>query len=161
MPRIFATTLTVGPAAIDLNQHVNNLAYLQWMQDVAIEHSTAQGWPVQRYLDSGAVWVVRSHQIEYLRPAYLGETLTLLTWVADLRRRGSRRRYLFWRARDRRVLARAETDWVLVDAGSGRPVSVPEPLAAAFELVPDAVDVLVELDLGPGGSGDGAAGAAR
>ncbi len=151
MPRIHRTTLTVDGSVIDVNQHVNNLAYLRWMQEVAIEHSAAQGWPVARYLETGSGWVVRSHQIEYLRPAFLGEELTLFTWVADLRRQSSRRRYLFWREADRRVLATAETDWVFVDGGSGRPRPIPEALAGAFEVVPEGTDVITELGLAPGG----------
>jgi hypothetical protein len=40
------------------------------MQDVAIEHSATVGWPMRRYLELGAAWVVRSHFIEYFRPAF-------------------------------------------------------------------------------------------
>jgi acyl-CoA thioester hydrolase len=40
------------------------------MQDIAIEHSAAAGWPMARYVELGAGWVVRSHFIEYLRPAF-------------------------------------------------------------------------------------------
>jgi acyl-CoA thioester hydrolase len=148
MPRIHRTALTVDASVIDVNQHVSNLAYLRWMQEVAIEHSAAQGWPVARYLETRSGWVVRSHQIEYLRPAFLGEALTLFTWVADLRRRSSRRRYLFWRQADGQVLATAETDWVFVDGGSGRPLPIPAALAGAFEVVPQGTDVLAELGLG-------------
>jgi len=147
VPRIFVKPLTVSRDAIDVQRHVNNLAYLRWMQDVAIEHSAARGWSMDRYVASGTGWVVRSHYIEYLRPAFLGEELTLLTWVEDVRRQSSRRRYLFWRPADQEILARAETAWVFVDLKTGKAVPIPEALRTAFELVPKEEDVLASTGL--------------
>ena len=56
MPRIYIKQLSIGEAAIDAHRHVNNQEYLRWMEEIAIEHSTAQGWPMERYLKSGASW---------------------------------------------------------------------------------------------------------
>ena len=142
MPRVLVHVLTVQDSAIDQNGHVNNLAYLGWMQDVAIQHSAAQGWPMERYLMSGTAWVVRSHFIEYLLPAFQGDSLALLTWVTGFRQHTSKRKYLVWRPADRQVIARAETQWVFVDAGTGRPTRVPPELQGAFEVVPEDEDVL-------------------
>ncbi len=135
MPRVFAQTFTVPPDAIDELRHVNNLKYLAWMQDVAIAHSAAQGWPLERYLEAGAGWVVRSHAIEYRRPALLGDGITLLTWVSGFGQRSSPRKYLFRRDRDGQTLATAETTWVHVDFRSGQPRDIPDALRAAFEVV--------------------------
>lgn len=142
MPRIFARDFTVPATAIDVNRHVNHLEYLRWMQDIAIEHSAARGWPRERYEATGIAWVVRSHSIEYLRPAFAGDALSLLTWVADLRTRSSLRKYLVWRTSDRQVLAQAETLWVLVDASTGRARAIPEELRSSFEVVSDPDEVL-------------------
>lgn len=142
MPRILVRDFTVPEASIDVNRHVNHLEYLRWMQDVAIEHSAARGWPQKRYQAARIAWVVRSHSIEYLRPAFAGDALSLLTWVADLRPRSSLRKYLLGRASDRQVLARAETRWVLVDAGTGRACAIPGELRSAFEVVPDPDEAL-------------------
>jgi len=137
MPRIFTHRFAVPPAAIDALGHVNNLQYIAWMQEVAIQHSTAQGWPLERYLQEGTGWVVRAHRIEYKRPAYLGEAITLFTWVAGFSQRSSPRRYLFRRDADGAVLAEAETAWVYVDLASGRPRTVPPELRDAFQVVAD------------------------
>ena len=133
-PGVFAQTFSVPEDAIDELGHVSNLKYLAWMQNIAIQHSAARGWPVERYLENGAVWVVRSHFITYLRPAFAGETITLRTWVAEFRQRSSSRRYLV--SREERVLAEAETVWVYVDRQSGRPRIIPDQLRTAFEVVP-------------------------
>jgi acyl-CoA thioester hydrolase len=132
---VFARTFSVPEDAIDELGHVSNLKYLAWMQDIAIQHSAARGWPVERYLENGAVWVVRSHFITYLRPAFAGETITLGTWVAELKQRSSSRRYLVRRASDQQALVEAETIWVYVDRQSGRPRRIPDELRASFDVI--------------------------
>ena len=142
MSRIHVRDFTVSDGAIDVNHHVNNLEYLRWMQDIAVEHSAARGWPLARYQATRTAWVVRSHSIEYLRPAFAGDLLSLLTWVADLRPRSSLRKYLVWRASDRQILAQAETRWVLVEVGAGRARAIPAELRSSFEVVADPDEVL-------------------
>jgi acyl-CoA thioester hydrolase len=133
--------------AIDQQGHVSNLAYVAWMQDLAIEHSAAAGWPMARYLALGVGWVVRSHFIEYLRPAFAGDVIEAHTWVPEFTQRSTPRRFLFLRRSDRRELARAETRWVFVDLASGRRRPLPDELLAAFEPVPSDDDVRRELGL--------------
>ncbi len=112
-----------------------------------MEHSTLQGWPFQRYLEAGGTWVVRSHFVEYLRPAFEGDTLRVATWVNDLEAPRSNRRYVFWRTGEDRPVVRAQTLWVFVDMESGRPSPVPDDLASAFTLAPDEAAVYAELGL--------------
>jgi acyl-CoA thioester hydrolase len=135
MPSIFRQELIVSEDAVDAFGHVNNQRYLTWMQEVATGHSAANGWPIERYLKGGAAWVVRSHFIEYLRPAFAGDRIEILTWAASLALREVTRRYLF--RRTDQLLARAETKWVYVDIRSGRPKRIPEELLASFEALPD------------------------
>jgi acyl-CoA thioester hydrolase len=132
-PRIFTKTFSIPGDAIDELGHVNNLKYIAWMQEIAIQHSAAEGWPVERYLRSGAVWVVRSHFITYLRPAFERETITLQTWIAEIKQRSCLRKYLVLRAQDQSILAEAETNWVYIDQRTGRPLRIPEELRAAFD----------------------------
>jgi acyl-CoA thioester hydrolase len=145
--RIYSKRFAVPAAAIDLQGHVNNLAYVGWMQDVAIEHSAAAGWPMARYLELGAGWVVRSHFIEYLRPGFAGEVIGAHTWVPRFEQRSTPRRYLFVRESDRQVLAKAETIWVFVDLGTGRRRTIPPELLGAFSPVADELEVKRALGL--------------
>jgi len=139
-PGVFARTFSIPEDAIDELGHVSNLKYIAWMQDIAIQHSAAKGWPVERYLKNGAVWVVRSHFVTYIRPAFAGETITLQTWVAGMKQRSSARRYLVRRTDDQQVLVEAETIWVFVDRKSGRPQRIPNELRAAFEVMGENTD---------------------
>jgi len=141
MIRIYRHEIQVPPTAIDENGHVNNVQYVQWMQDAAVQHSNAVGC-TRVTLELGATWVIRSHKIEYLRPAFQGDHLVVLTWVSNFRKVRSLRKYRFFRVSDKAILANGETDWVLVDAESGRPMAIPDHLAAVFEMVPEDAEPL-------------------
>jgi Predicted thioesterase len=69
MPRVFTLEIAIQQSDIDIQGHVNNTRYVAWMQDVAVAHSAAQGWPMTRYVEEGAGWVVRQHTITYKRRA--------------------------------------------------------------------------------------------
>jgi acyl-CoA thioester hydrolase len=123
--------LTVAPAAIDANGHANNVEYVRWMQDAAVAHSDAVGCTAATTAAS-AMWVVRSHRVEYRRPAMAGDVLRVVTWLDGFRRAFSLRRYRFERPADATVLADGETQWVLVDVTTGRPKSIPPEIVATF-----------------------------
>jgi acyl-CoA thioester hydrolase len=147
MPRIHAKHIFVGVESIDALGHVNNREYLRWMEEAALEHTAAQGWPTERYLAQGQAWVAGSHQLEYLRPAREGEALVLHTWVEGLAGSQSRRRYAVLRGRDGKLLARGQTQWVYVDLASGRAIPIPPEVAGAFEPVPEGDEALIALGL--------------
>ena len=139
MEPIYRFEIIVPPEAVDRNRQVNNVAYVQWMQDAALRHSAATG--CTRMTEAiGATWVARMHRIEYLRPAFAGDVLTVLTWVVDFRKVRSLRRYEFIRAVDQKVIAQGETDWVFINASTGRPRAIPSEIANLFELVADEAD---------------------
>ena len=137
MESVYRFELQVTPADLDDNRHVNNVVYVQWMQDAAIRHAEATGC-AQATEAAGAAWVVRAHRVQYLRPAFAGETLEVSTWVVDFQKVRSLRRYRFVRTSDQAVVAQGETDWVFVDAQTGRPRAIPETIQRLFHLVPDA-----------------------
>jgi acyl-CoA thioester hydrolase len=134
MPAIYEYPLVVTSDEIDRLGHVNNLVYLRWMQAAALAHSAAQGWTPERYEQMGLGWVVRSHEIKYLQPAFVDEPVVVRTWVADMAKVASTRRYKILRATDRSLLALAATQWAFVDYSTGALQRIPPEVYEAFEL---------------------------
>ena len=128
---VYSKIIAVPENVIDENGHVNNVAYVQWMQDIAVEHYESIGGtnPMQLI---GATWVVREHRIEYLLPAFAGEEIEIRTWVENIRRVRSLRKYEFVRKSDSRILVKGETDWVFVDVKTGAPRAIPEEVSKVF-----------------------------
>lgn len=135
MPAIFDFRHVVAAEEIDALGHVNNLAYLSWMQDAALAHSAAQGWPPESYQQLGLGWVVRSHEITYERPGFLGDEVVVRTWVAGFKRASSVRRYDILRTADGKRLATAATNWAFVNYANGMPARVPPEIVGSFEMV--------------------------
>ena len=136
MPAVYRHDLEVSKTAVDDNGHVNNVQYVHWMQDVAVLHSETAGC-TRATRACGATWVIRTHRIEYFRPAFAGDHIAVLTWVVNFRKVRSLRKYRFVRLTDKILLAEGETDWVFVDAHTGRPRVIPETVFGAFERLPE------------------------
>ena len=131
MPEQHCYAFEVPETAIDRNGHVNNVEFVRWMQDAAVDHARAVGCTAATR-EAGCTWVVRSHAIDYLRPAFAGEAIEVRTWIDDYRRSFSKRKYEFYRVSDGALLARGETNWVYIDAVSGRPKSIPPEIKRLF-----------------------------
>ncbi len=123
--------LQVPASAIDENGHVNNVEFIRWMQDAAVAHSDAVGGTAATRAHD-AMWVVRKHEIEYRRQAFVGDLIEVRTWIADCRHVSSRRKYEFFRPADGALLARGMTDWVLLDAKTFAPMAIPEDIQRLY-----------------------------
>ena len=128
---IFTYTFTVSTESIDENGHVNNVVYVQWMQDIAIEHYASIGGIEAQGPD--ATWVIRKHSVEYFLPAFAGEEIEVRTWVEDLRKVRSLRMYEFVRKNDGKVLVKGESDWVFMDVKTGRVKAIPTEVEEIFK----------------------------
>src|SRR5205823_6575658 len=131
----FAHEVEVREADIDDLGHASNLVYLRWVQEAALAHSTALGFSWQAYMARGEAWVVRRHEIEYLRAAVLHDRLRIETRVESMKVANSVRRTAIFRGSE--LLCRAATDWVYVDLARGRPTRIPADVRSAFPLEPE------------------------
>ncbi len=135
MPAVYEHHHTVLDEEIDGLGHANNVVYLHWMINAAVAHSAAQGWTGERYQELGTGWVVRRHEIDYLQPAYAGEEIVVRTWVADMRRVQSKRRFEIPRVHDGVKLAEATTNWAFINFQTGAPARIPAEVTASFVIV--------------------------
>lgn len=127
---VYRQGLIVPEEAIDGLGHVSNVHYVRWVQDVAQAHSEAAGYGVEEYMSLGLVFVVRRHELDYLRPSFAGEELELVTWVEKWTAATSFRRTQIRRGEHR--IVEGLTTWALVSASTGRPSRIPKEMRAAF-----------------------------
>ena len=112
---------------MDAFGHVNNVVFLRYVQDVATAHWRSKAPEEDQ---AALVWVVVRHEIDYKRPAFLGDELVAETWVGPASRRTFERNTRITHAADGRVLVEARTLWCPLDAVTLRPT---EPSAAVRE----------------------------
>ena len=76
-------TVQVQPEHIDVLGHVNNVMYIQWMQDVAAAHIETLGLGLAEYLELKHAMVAVEHHVQYRKAALEGEEVILRTWLDD------------------------------------------------------------------------------
>jgi acyl-CoA thioester hydrolase len=128
---VYTDRVAVRHNELDAFGRVYAAAYLRYLGQLAIDASTHAGFGSRWYDEAGLMWLVRRTSFEIPQPVGRDTTLDLSTWVEDFRRVRSYRRYEA-RAADGTVVARALTDWVLVDQTTAKPRRVPAEVEAAF-----------------------------
>ena len=132
---MFELPVTVKPTDIDELGHANNIVFVRWIQDVAMAHSVAVGLDVEAYRTIGAVFFVRRHEIDYLRPVLRGDDLLLRTWIDSIfAAKCLRGTEIVRREADgsETMVARSMTTWGCVEIATGRPTRIPMRIHEAF-----------------------------
>jgi acyl-CoA thioester hydrolase len=127
----FEIIVPVLPTDIDEQNHVNNMVYLRWVQEIAIAHWRALA-PVEARDTVG--WVVRRHEIDYKSSAMLGEEIILRTWVGQAERLTFERFTEIRRRSDDQLLASARTLWVPINTLTARPTRVSPEVRRRFTM---------------------------
>ena len=125
----FELRITAADADIDELGHVNNAAWVRWIQDIATAHWRAVAPAEHR---DSYVWVVIRHEIDYLRSVGPGETVIGRTWVPDPPRGARFDRHVEFLGTDGGPRVKAVTTWAIIDRATGRPLRVPKAVAEPF-----------------------------
>jgi thioesterase III len=116
---------------IDVNGHVNNAKFVEYLEWGREEWYDRQGLSYERLLGLGAVTVVVNLNLNLRQPCHQGDRLSIVTWP---RRRGRTSFVLGQRiARpDGGAVADAAVTLVTIDPDTRRPRPLPEELARLF-----------------------------
>ena len=127
--KVFEQQIVVKQPDIDNLNHVNNVVYLQWVQDVATAHWQANA---SAEMQKKYSWVVLKHEIEYLGQAFLGDALMVKTWVYTSAGVRSERHVEFYLQKTNKLLVRAKTNWCLLDAATMKPRRIEDDILQIF-----------------------------
>jgi len=132
---IFETRLQVRPDDIDMNAHVHNSRYLDYVLAARFDQmERCYGMSMERFLERGLSWFVRTAHIEHKRPLFLGQWITVRTRIGGIARRGVRVDFEILREEDGRVSADGYLDYQMVLRETGRPVTLPEDIVAKYSV---------------------------
>jgi len=109
-------TIKVQPNEIDNLNHVNNVVYLQWVNDIAEKH-----WEIltNDEIDKKYFWVAIRHEIDYVNPAFLNDEITVYTWVGESKGVRSIRNVHIYRGDT--LLVKTKTTWCLINSKTLKP----------------------------------------
>ncbi|MDG5491756.1 thioesterase family protein [Psychroserpens sp. SPM9] len=127
--QIYEQELSVTQADLDARQHVNNVRYVQWVQDIAEAHWLLKSPETIR---SQFYWVMISHHIHYKAEAVLGDHLTLKTFVIQTESVKSVRRVEIYNSKTQKLLASSETIWCFMSYETHKPTRIPSEIKTLF-----------------------------
>mgnify|MGYP005991802601 FL=1 len=125
---IFTYQHIVTKDEIDSLNHVNNVVYVQWIQDISTKHwyDLTKNKP-----DINFVWVVTRHEIDYKGQALLGDTITFKTWVGETKGVTSIRHVEI--LKDNVLIVKAQTVWCMLHAETLRPARITESVLKVLQ----------------------------
>ena len=139
LPAPYLASIAVASADIDAYDHVNNAVYMTWFDRAAWEHSAELGLPIQKCLQLDRGMAVLRSVLVYLRPAVLGDTIWVATWLLPANGKlRVRRRFQVRREAGGATLARAEIEYACIELSSGRPSRWPTEFRECY-VTPDEV----------------------
>ena len=129
MSSSYTLTFTAGPEHIDMNGHVGNMVWLEWVQDIATAQWEAIASPehIERY-----VWFVTRHEIDYRGNIVEGESVTAHTFIPEPPSGARFVRCVDFTNADGKKLVQVRSTWAMIDRASGRPLRVPPEVSEPF-----------------------------
>ncbi|RKS53624.1 acyl-CoA thioester hydrolase [Gillisia mitskevichiae] len=128
-PEIFEKTIKVKASDLDELKHVNNVQYVQWIQDIAKEHWEKRA--SEETLNT-CFWVVIRHEIDYKQQAFLDEELLIQTFVGEHTHVTSQRLVNIVNKKTKKLLVKAKSTWCLMDYKTKKPVKISEEMVRVF-----------------------------
>lgn len=105
--------------------HVNNSVYLRWIEMAVHDDWQRRATPSEF---ASFLWVAVRHEIDYRRPAFLGDTLQISVRLDEVRR--ARAWYETTISRNDEMLVEGRSCWCCLDAESRRLTVIPRDVAA-------------------------------
>ncbi|WP_304170068.1 thioesterase family protein [Phenylobacterium aquaticum] len=127
--QVFSMGFTPTASDIDANGHVNNVVYMDWVQQIAIAHWDSRQPEADR---ARWAWICLRHEVDYRRALMPGESASARTWVATAPDGPRFDRYVRIDGPDGAMCAQAKTTWCLIEQANGRPRRVPAEIVARF-----------------------------
>jgi acyl-CoA thioester hydrolase len=124
----FSIINTVTEDDLDDLNHVNNVVYVHWIQEISKKHWQA----VSKSLAANYIWVVRKHDITYYDAAKLGEEIRITTNIKTTKGPISFRQVEMKNNKTGKILVKSITEWCLLSSKTLKPIRVPDVIKNLF-----------------------------
>ncbi|WP_423146130.1 acyl-CoA thioesterase [Rubrolithibacter danxiaensis] len=131
----FTTEFKVRPDDIDMFNHVHNSIYFDYVLAARYEQmETYYGMPMEKFLELGYGWVVKTAYVDYKRPLGLGDYFLVTTGIVTLNDRGCRAEFDIKFKKTGKVSCDGWFDFVLIDLKTGKGMKVTEEMIEKYSI---------------------------
>jgi acyl-CoA thioester hydrolase/thioesterase-3 len=131
----FETELQVRPDDIDMNQHVHNSRYFDYVLAARYDQmARCYKMSMEYFVKGGFGWVVKAAHLEYKRPLNLGDTIVVTTWVEEIRKNGVTVRFEIRKKSSGKLACDGSFDYTMIDLQTGRAAAIPAPVVEKYSV---------------------------
>jgi len=124
--KLFEIEKRVKKKHLDEFNHVNNVQYLYWVQEVAQAH-----WDKlteKKSISLKGSWIVRSHKIEYKNFTNLNDKIIISTYVKNAEEFLSERTVTIKLKKSKKILIKCITKWCFVELNTLKLKKIPQKI---------------------------------
>jgi len=123
----FDTEIRVRPSDIDINGHVHQSVYLDYVLFARYDQMRrCYKMSMEEFFKMGYSWATRSAFIEFQKPVFLGETVMVRTWVEEIKQKSVKVCFQIIKKETEQEAVEGYGVYVLIDQKTGKPEAIPE-----------------------------------
>lgn len=131
----FETELQVRPDDIDMNHHVHNTRYLDYVLAARYDQmERCYKMKMAEFLELGYGWVVNTTHVEHKRPLGLGERIVVRTWIDELMKDGVKVRFEIIKKENKKLSCEGYVLYTMVNKTSGRAEAIPDWIVEKYSI---------------------------
>ncbi len=131
----FESELTVRPDDIDMNNHVHNSKYLDYVLAARYDQmERCYGMSMEKFVSMGLGWVVKRCRVEYKRPLKLGDVVIVRTRMVELKGSTATVAFEILRKSPEKLAADGEFEYAMVHLATGRSAPIPQEVVDRYSV---------------------------
>ena len=130
----FETPLHTRPDDIDMNQHVHNSRYLDYVLAARYDQmARCYGFSMEEFTRAGFGWVVRTAHVEFKRPLVI-EPILVRTWVDEITRTDVRVQFEIVKQKNGKLSSDGWFLYTMINLATARAEPIPDWIAAKYAI---------------------------
>lgn len=131
----FESELQVRPDDIDMNQHVHNSKYFDYVLAARYDQiERCYKVAMDDFIKIGFSWVVRASFIEFRRPLGLGDFMVVRTWIEEIRSDGAKVRFEIVKKGNGKISCDGFFEYAMINVKTGRAEKVPDWIIEKYSI---------------------------
>ena len=131
----FETEMRVRPDDIDMNQHVHNSRYLDYVLAARYDQmERCYKMSMDEFLGHGFGWVVRTASVEYKRPLVLGDYFIVRCWIQEIFSDGVQVHFQIIKKENQKLCCDGFFNYTMVNTKTGRAEKIPDWIVERYSI---------------------------
>ncbi len=131
----FDSEIIVRPSEIDVNRHVHQSVYLDYVLFARWDQmKRCYKMSMEEFFKRGYSWATKSTYFEFNKPLYLGDTIIVRTWIEDVKQKSVKVGFQILKKGTEKIAAEGYFVYVLINAKTGKPENIPEDIIKIYSV---------------------------